>query len=106
MTVQVKRHQKRLRTADLGYSEWSEHSRPIHFWKALSASLNLRGKRGCGQQYNWRTALELPVAPDVRMGAATLQNHGFPKCGRNLLAELPSDPAFEPYERDLEPYIC
>ena len=55
--------------------------------------------------YNWRTALELPVAPDVRMGAATLQIHGFLKCGRNLLAELPSDPAFEPNERDLEQKI-
>ena len=47
MAVQVKRHEKRLRIADLEYSDWSEHSRPIHFWKALSASQNLSGKWGC-----------------------------------------------------------
>ena len=29
-----------LRTADLGYSEWSEHSRPVHFWKGLLARSN------------------------------------------------------------------
>ena len=53
MVVQLKRQEKRLRTADLWYSEWSEHSRPVQFWKALSASLNLIGKWRCAQQYLW-----------------------------------------------------
>ena len=60
MAVQVKRHEKRPRIADLEYSDWSEHSRPIHFWKALAASLNMIGKRQCGEQYHSLGSSALP----------------------------------------------